>query len=65
MPVKKVWETKTQQRRARVEPARTWNESVEEVLKGRELDVTELRKIAKDKKKWKERKNTKCYYLYT
>ena len=39
MPVKKVWEAKTQQRKTRNGPATTWNESLEEILKGRGLDV--------------------------
>ena len=54
MRVKKVWETKTQQRRARDRPTRMWNESLEEILKRRGLDVVKVRKIAKDKKMWKE-----------
>ena len=54
MDVKKVWEAKTQQRRARSRAAKTQNESLEEILKRRGLDVMKTRKIAKDKKKWKE-----------
>ena len=53
MLVKKVWKAKTQQRRARGRPARTLNESLEEILKRRGLNVTKARKIGKDKK-WKE-----------
>ena len=56
MPAKKVWEpkAKTQQRRARDRPTRTWNESLEEILERIELDIMRTRKVAKDKKNWKE-----------
>ena len=67
MPVKKIWEAKIQQRKARGRTARTWNESLEEILKRRGLDATTARKIAKNKKKWKEivyGKTMKCYKYY-
>ena len=54
MPAKKVWEVKTQQRKARDRPPRRWNKSLEDILKRRGLDVTKAMKIAKNKKKWKE-----------
>ena len=53
MSVKKVWQAKTQTKRPRGRSARTWSESLEEILKRRGLGVMKVRKFAKDKK-WKE-----------
>ena len=56
-------DTAEKSKKARGRQARTWSENLEEISRRRELVVRKARKIAQDKKKWKEIvcEKMKCY----
>lgn len=53
-PAKLVWEAKVQGKKRRGRPQKTWNMTVAEALRKRNLTWDEARRIAKDRTKWKK-----------
>lgn len=50
--VKKIWQSRTQLRRPRGRPKKTWDAQIDELLKGKGLTWNEAKKVARNKKEW-------------
>lgn len=54
VPVKKVWKSRATGRRKRGRPRKTWNETLDKILRKKGKTWNEAKQIALDKKRWKQ-----------
>lgn len=51
-PVRKIWEAKTEGKRHRGRPQKTWDNVIEDILKNKNLTLNQTRILAQNRKEW-------------
>lgn len=53
-PVKQIWEAKIKYNRGRGRPPKTWNQEIGNILKEKEIDWKEARRLAQNRTEWRK-----------
>lgn len=54
IPVKQIWEGRTQDRNRRGRPKKTWNNTVENILQKKGKSIAEAKRLSQNKKEWRK-----------